>query len=391
MKRKWIGVLAAAAVLCQLFAGCEQKEKNTAATETQTASVAESTVSDETEPETENETVEFELALVTDGRTLEKSCMNQTAWEGLRTFAEEYGLSHRYYRPAGTEPEDEIAAIEEAVSAGAGMIVCVGEDAEAAILQMQEEHPQVEFVLVDGEPREEDGAVLKENVQAVRFQVEQGAYIAGYACGVSGFVKIGYIGMEEDENSRRYCYGLLQGLNDGAEKAAGYPAEHEPLAELHTIYLKEDDVTGETVGALLKEWRDEGITMMMSGTEKLSSVCVQRSQGLDLFLILSEVGNSEWYSNVMAVVELDASSCVYNACRQYYSNAFRGGGIVFYDASTDSVRLNMKNAHFSGFTAENGRTMQEQLASGEIQINNDITVEMKELDMPFVQIVEEKP
>ena len=96
MKRKWIGVLAAAAVLCQLFAGCEQKEKNTAATETQTASVAESTVSDETEPETENETVEFELALVTDGRTLEKSCMNQTAWEGLRTFAEEYGLSHRY-------------------------------------------------------------------------------------------------------------------------------------------------------------------------------------------------------------------------------------------------------------------------------------------------------
>ena len=46
----------------------------------------------------------FDLALVTDLGTIDDKSFNQGAWEGLVRYAEEKGISHKYYQPqeAGT-------------------------------------------------------------------------------------------------------------------------------------------------------------------------------------------------------------------------------------------------------------------------------------------------
>lgn len=381
-------VVLLALVLC--LAGCGQKGEKTGVTEPeetqgQASSQAEET---ETEPEPTEAPVTFELALITDGRTLETGNLNRTAWSGLVAFAEENGISHRYYRPAGTEMEDYAASIDEAAAGGAGLIVCVGKEAKGAVLQKQTEYPKIDFLLVDGEPRGESGAVLESNALAARFQVDQGAYMAGYAAAVSGYRKFGFIGLRDDEKSRRYCCGLLQGLNDGIAQSAGM--ETEDSAELYFTYV-DADVTKEEIKAKMISWSEKGISLMMAGTETLSSMCMAQSQSASMLVVGYGIDASERYTNLKASVMIDASESVREACEEYRDHEFAGGGISIYDVSTDSVGLKIYDASFVNFTTENFRQLKEQLASGDIQINNDITVRVSDMDFPFVKAVEENP
>ena len=41
----------------------------------------------------------FDLALVTDLGTIDDKSFNQGAWEGVLRYAEEKGISHKYYKP----------------------------------------------------------------------------------------------------------------------------------------------------------------------------------------------------------------------------------------------------------------------------------------------------
>lgn len=41
----------------------------------------------------------FELALVTDLGTIDDKSFNQGAWEGMTKYAEENGISYKYYHP----------------------------------------------------------------------------------------------------------------------------------------------------------------------------------------------------------------------------------------------------------------------------------------------------
>lgn len=371
-----------------LMVGCGRETATTGVTESETAETKEQGTEPESVPESE-EIRTFELALVTDGRTLEFGQVNQTAWEGLETYAEEQGISHCYYRPAGTETADYAASIAQAVDNGARMVVCIGDGAQEAVLQMQKTYPRVKFVLVDGEPREEDGAVLSQNALAVRFRVDQAAYLMGYAVGSDPVEKVGFIGEEEDDNSRRYCYGFLQGLNEARSEKNSEGTDPSEIITLYTRYT-DSDITSEEIRDILKNWSEQGVTVVFAGTEALSAVCGQKSQEFSLNMLSSEIGLADQYSNVLTAAAIDASSCVYDICQKYYEGDFKGGSLIFYDASTGSVGLDLKNMHFANFTPDTYKAMLEQIGNGEIQINDDIAVAIRTLNYSNVRVQEQQ-
>ncbi|MEG0397155.1 MAG: BMP family ABC transporter substrate-binding protein, partial [Oscillospiraceae bacterium] len=94
----------------------------------------------------------FELALITDIGTIDDKSFNQGAWEGLKKYAEENKISHKYYKPTEKSTDAYLSAIELAVKGGAKVIVTPGFLFEEPVFIAQDTYPDVNFVLIDGTP-----------------------------------------------------------------------------------------------------------------------------------------------------------------------------------------------------------------------------------------------
>ena len=105
MKKRALAVTLAVMMAASLSA-CGSSNSGSGST---TAAPAETTTAAEakaTEAETtagtavKSETSDgYELALVTDLGTIDDKSFNQGAWEGMKKYAEENGISYKYYQP----------------------------------------------------------------------------------------------------------------------------------------------------------------------------------------------------------------------------------------------------------------------------------------------------
>ena len=137
----------------------------------------------------------YELALVTDVGTIDDKSFNQGAWEGLMQYAEENGISYKYYQPPQQSDEDYLATIKLAVDGGAKVVVTPGYLFEVAVYEAQSLYPDVHFILLDGEPHDADyNYETKENTAPILYAEQQAGYLAGYAAVKDGFTKLGFMG-----------------------------------------------------------------------------------------------------------------------------------------------------------------------------------------------------
>ena len=160
----------------------------------------------------------YELALITDVGNIDDKSFNEGAWNGVKNYAEKNNIPYAYYRPS----EDSTAAREEtigtAIDKGAKVVVCPGYLFEEAIYNVQDKYPEVQFLLLDGQPHTADYATYKTaaNVHCILYQEEQAGYLAGYAAVMDGYTKLGFLGGMAVPAVVRYGYGFVQ----GAEAAA---------------------------------------------------------------------------------------------------------------------------------------------------------------------------
>ncbi|WP_241392469.1 BMP family lipoprotein, partial [Brachyspira hyodysenteriae] len=121
----------------------------------------------------------YELALITDVGTIDDRSFNQGSWEGLTKYAQEKGISHKYYQPSQKTTDAYVDAIDLAVSAGAKLVVTPGFLFEPAVYRAQDTHPNVSFVLLDGTPQ--DGTYtdfrIEKNVYSVLYAEEQAGFL----------------------------------------------------------------------------------------------------------------------------------------------------------------------------------------------------------------------
>ena len=135
----------------------------------------------------------YELALITDVGTIDDRSFNQGSWEGLKKYAEEKNISHKYYQPAEKSTDAYINAIDLAVAGKAQVIVTPGFLFEPAVYKAQDTHPDVKFILLDGAPQ--DGTYtdfrIEKNVYSVFYAEEQAGFLAGYAIVKEGYTNLG--------------------------------------------------------------------------------------------------------------------------------------------------------------------------------------------------------
>ena len=125
----------------------------------------------------------YELAFVTNFGILEDKSFNQESWDGLKKYSEEHKMTFQYYQPTEGTNKAYLEAIELAVKGGAKAIITQGSLFEVAIYEAQIKYPDVNFILLDGEPHTEDYKTYytEKNVQPILFAVEEAGFMAGYA------------------------------------------------------------------------------------------------------------------------------------------------------------------------------------------------------------------
>ncbi|SMP61359.1 BMP family ABC transporter substrate-binding protein [Anoxynatronum buryatiense] len=289
----------------------------------------------------------FELALITDIGTIDDKSFNQGSWEGLRDYAVDNGISHKYYQPSEKSTDAYLSAIELAVRGGAKVIVTPGFLFEEPIFIAQDQYPDTHFILIDGVPHNEDYTEFRTepNVVGVLYAEEQAGFLAGYAAVKDGSRSLGFMGGMAVPAVVRFGYGFVQG--------AEYAAEELGLAAgdvtINYHYTGGFDATPE-VQTLAASWYQSGVdTIFACGGAVGNSVMAAAEQagakvvGVDI----DQSGESE---TVITSAMKGLGASVYSTLEAFYAGSFPGGETIVMDASNDGVALPMATSRFESFS-----------------------------------------
>lgn len=219
----------------------------------------------------------YDIVLITDGGTVSDDSYNESAWEGVVAYAEEAGLSYRYYQPA---VEDELSVevaqqyIELAANNGAQYIVLPTDAFEVTVFETASMYPDINFILVDGTPHAdgEDIDAMLENVMCVSFDTLQSGFLAGYNAVISGNTSLGYLGSVTSDTSSSYGAGFVQGAAYAADQLgipvtleyADYDSamlDYDYSFTVTANYSKIEDVSGDTFKVTVVNGTGSGVYM----------------------------------------------------------------------------------------------------------------------------------
>lgn len=310
----------------------------------------------------------YELALITDVGTIDDRSFNQGAWEGLKKYAEEKKIAHKYYQPAEKSTDAYINAIDLAVAGKAKVIVTPGFLFEPAVYKAQDTHPDVKFILLDGAPQ--DGTYtdfrIESNVYSVFYAEEQAGFLAGYAIVKEGYTNLGVMAGMAVPAVIRFGYGFVQ----GAEYAAQELGLASGTIKMNYTYVGNFNPTPENQ-TLATSWYQSGVQVIFApagGAGNSAMAAAEQNNGLVIGVDVDQSAESP--TVITSAVKMLGGS-VYDAIDAYYNNNFPGGQSVVLDAKVNGVGLPMETSRFKNFTKDNYDAIYQQLVAGNIKLLKD--------------------
>ncbi|MEG0178597.1 MAG: BMP family ABC transporter substrate-binding protein [Oscillospiraceae bacterium] len=324
----------------------------------------------------------FELALITDIGTIDDKSFNQGAWEGLKKYAEENKISHKYYKPTEKSTDAYLSAIELAVKGGAKVIVTPGFLFEEPVFIAQDTYPDVNFVLIDGTPHNADYSEFRTNKNAVGilYAEEQAGYLAGYAAVKDGMTKLGFLGGMAVPAVIRFGYGYIQ----GAEAAAQELKLADGSVSLNYHYTGGFDATPEAQ-TLAASWYQNGTEVIFACGGAVGNSAMAAAEQAKGKVIGVDVDQSAESATVITSATKGLGVSVYDTLKAFYAGKFPGEQTMIFDASNNGVSLPMENSKFAKFTAADYDALYKQLASGSVKLIKDTDADKKEVKVEDIK------
>ena len=308
----------------------------------------------------------YELALITDIGTIDDKSFTQGSWEGLKKYAEEKGITYKYYKPAGKDTDSKIDSIYLAISSGAKLIVTPGYLFEPAIYKVQDIYPEINFVLLDGTPQ--DGTYtdfrIEKNVYAVLYAEEEAGFLAGYGVVKEGYTNLGVMGGMAEPSVIRFGYGFVQGA-DYAAKELGvknikidytYIGGYEPTPEVQTK---------------ASSWFIKGVQVIFAPAGGAGNSVMAAAEQNKGYVVGVDVDQSVESPTVITSAMKMIGESVYNAIDEFYKGNFPGGNSVILDAKVHGIGLPMETSKFKNFTKEDYDNIYQKLVDGSVKILKD--------------------
>lgn len=391
MKKRVMSVLLAAAMTATMLAGCGasgedqggQTTGNDNTTTTPPVVSTEDLSAEGTEAAGTGESADgYELALVIDVGTIDDKSFNQGSWEGVKRYSDETGVASKYYKSAEATTDAFIETIELAIEGGAKTIVCPGFLFEEPIFAVQNEYPDVHFILVDGEPHDADyNYETAANTMPILYEEDQAGFLAGYAAVKDGYTKLGFMGGMALPAVIRYGYGYLAGANYAAEEMG------VEGVEVTYYYTGSFDATPEAQ-TMAASWYNAGTEVIFACGGSVGNSVMAAAEASNGKVIGVDVDQSSESATVITSAMKMLSNSVYDAVKSVYDGSFAGGATTTFAAANDGVGLPMETSQFTTFTQEDYDTVFAAIVSGEIAIDNDVEKEISDLGLANVTVTE---
>jgi len=305
----------------------------------------------------------FDLALVTDLGTIDDKSFNQGSWEGLVRYAEEKKISHKYYQPAEQSNDAYLTAIDLAVRGGAKIVVTPGFLFETPVFHAQDRYPNVNFILVDGVPHNEDYSQFKtgKNTVGVNYAEDQAGFLAGYAAVKDGARKLGFVGGMAVPAVVRFGYGFVQ----GAEYAAQELKLPAGAITINYHYTGAFAATPEAQ-TLAASWYNSGMDVIFACGGAVGNSVMAAAEQAGKKVIGVDVDQSGESPTVITSAMKGLQVSVYDCIADYYNGKFPGGQTLVFAADNEGVGLPMRSSKFQSFSQVDYESIFAKLASGSI-------------------------
>lgn len=158
------------------------------------------------------------VGIVFDKGGLGDKSFNDSAWAGIQRAKKDFGI--QVFDRASPEESDYQTNLQSLADKNADLIIGVGINMETAVNNAAKENPNVKFAIVDG-------SGSGENVRSLKFNEEQGSFLAGYLAGLttkSG--KVGFVGGMEIPLIKKFYAGYVAGVKTANPAAEVLPAKY---------------------------------------------------------------------------------------------------------------------------------------------------------------------
>ena len=309
----------------------------------------------------------FELALVSDGSTIETNAFIRGIWEGITRFGSEKRAPHKFYLPAQQNEQALLAVIDEAVNGGAKIIVAPGYNFKTPVYIAQDKYPDVKFLLVDSVPRSQTAAGQPDtyhtgaNTASILYAEDQAGFLAGYAAVRDGYRQLGFMGGMAVPTVIRYGYGFIQGAEYAAKEL-----KLAPGSVTVKYHYTGDFIASRKTQNMASSWYSGGAEVIFACGGAVGSSVMIAAEQAGKKVIGVDIDQSGESSAVISSAMKGLRHSVYTCMDALYSRRFPGGQNLVFSASNNGVGLSMTTSRFNTFSNADYDAIFKKLSDGSI-------------------------
>ena len=312
-----------------------------------------------------------EITLITDKGDIDDKSFNQGAYEGVKAFGDLEKVDYGYLKPEKAETASYIAAIEQAISGGAKVIVTPGFLFEGPINAVQDDYPDVKFILLDGSPANAENGKLGTNVYSVFYAEEQSGFLAGYAAVKDGYRSLGFMGGMAVPAVQRFGHGYIQ----GAAVAAAELELDEDAITIEYLYTG-DFIASPEVQAAAASLYNKGVEVIFACGGAVGQSVMAAAKEANKKVIGVDVDQSADSDTVITSATKELATSVIQALEAIYKTekweSEYAGKSVILDVTRKGVGLPMKNSKFKTFNQADYDAIYKKLVEGTVEVSNAI-------------------
>lgn len=307
----------------------------------------------------------YEIALVTDVGNIDDKSFNQSAWEGVKQYAEANAKTFAYYRPTEDSNDARVESMKAAIAKGAKVIVLPGYLFADSSAEVSALYPEVTFIVLDTAPTGVPGV----NTYSVLYQEEQAGYLAGYAAVKDGYTKLGFLGGMAVPAVQRFGYGFVQGV-DAAALEAGIQVEIK-------YWYADTFGPSDDIKTKMNSWYTEGTEVVFAcgGGIYLSAMAAAEESGKGVLIGVDKDQGLESDKFITSATK-NLTGSVVLALTAYYDNgavlpADMQGAVATLGAAVDGIGLptNAESWRLKTFTVEEYNALYAKMKDGTLVVS----------------------
>lgn len=317
---------------------------------------------------------DLKVVMITDSGSIDDKSFNQGAWEGIKRYKEEVGgIEASYLTPTDGSTESFLTSIDNAVMAGAEVIVTPGFAFEEAIGEAQYRHKSVKFIFIDGKPKIDDEYGVRENVQSISFKEQEASFLAGVASAMKTKTnKVGFLGGVKVPAVEKLGWGFVAGVAYANDLLA---LDVEVVDYVYQGTF-EDTQAGQMIASGMY---DKGADVILQaaglvGVGAINEAKLRTEAGESCYVVGVDVDQyeaglmSDGSSVILTSAVKKLDEAVYQALADIQANNFNGGSSSVLGIEQAGVGLPVENPNLEEHITTTIESVKHLVATGEIQV-----------------------